>query len=81
LSLIHEAENNPKVRKVLPGLIAIIRDLGAQPVIEGIETQVQLNIAIESGSTLLQGNFLGKPVTAKELKPARIFASSIPAAA
>ncbi|HSH54843.1 MAG TPA: EAL domain-containing protein [Methylotenera sp.] len=73
LTIIHEAENNPKVRKILPSLINIIRDLGAKPIIEGIETQAQLDIAVQSGSTLLQGYFLGKPVIAKELQPSKLF--------
>ncbi len=69
LSIVQQAEDNPRVRKILPKLVDIIRDLGAQPVIEGIETQVQLDLAIETGSTLLQGYFLGKPVVARELQP------------
>jgi EAL domain-containing protein (putative c-di-GMP-specific phosphodiesterase class I) len=73
LSLIKEAESNIKVRKVLSGLINIIRDLGAKPIVEGIETQSQLDIAIQAGATLLQGYFLGKPVTAKELQPSSLF--------
>lgn len=67
-SLIQKAEQNTRIRKILPGLIKMIKDLGAQPVITGIETQVQLDIAIESGAVLIQGFFLAKPVTAKELQ-------------
>lgn len=73
LSIIHEAEHNIKVRKGLPSLISLIRDLGAKPIIEGIETQNQLDIAVQAGATLLQGYFLGKPVTAKELQPSSLF--------
>ncbi len=51
----------------------LIRDLGAKPIIEGIETQNQLDIAVQAGGTLLQGYFLGKPVTAKELQPSTLF--------
>lgn len=69
-SLIKEAERNPRVRKILPRLIQLVHDIGAQPVITGIESQAGLEIAIESGSTLLQGYFLGRPATAKELQPA-----------
>lgn len=68
-SLIKEAERSPRVRKILPGLIQLVRDIGAQPVITGIESQTGLEIAIASGSTLLQGYFLGQPVTAHELQP------------
>lgn len=68
LGLIQKAEQNERVRRILPGLIRMIKDLGAQPVITGIETQAQLDIAIESGAVLIQGFFLAKPVTAKELQ-------------
>lgn len=73
LSIIQEAEHNFRVRKALPSLINLIRDLGAKPIIEGIETQTQLDIAVQAGGTLLQGYFLGKPVTAKELQPSTLF--------
>ena len=76
-SLIQKAEQNARVRKILPGLIKMIKDLGAQPIITGIETQAQLDIAIESGTVLIQGFFLAKPVTANELQPANLFKTSI----
>ena len=76
LSIIQEAEQNAKVRKLLPNLIHIIEDIGAKAIIEGIETQTHLDIALQSGGTLLQGYFLGKPVTAKELQPSKLFKSS-----
>ncbi|MFM2434302.1 MAG: hypothetical protein RL063_281 [Pseudomonadota bacterium] len=72
-NLIQKAEGNDRVRKILPGLIKMIKDLGAQPVITGIETQTQLNIAIETGATLFQGYFLAKPETAKKLQPSALF--------
>ncbi|NOU25887.1 MAG: EAL domain-containing protein [Methylotenera sp.] len=73
LNLIQKAERNERVRKILPGLIQMIKDIGAKPIITGIETQVQLDIAMETGSTLFQGYFLAKPVTAKELQPSALF--------
>ncbi|MCB4811101.1 EAL domain-containing protein [Methylovorus menthalis] len=81
IQLIQEAERNPRVRKIIPKLLGIISDLGAQPVIQGIETQIQFDIAIESGASLLQGYFLGKPVTAKELQAVSVFKPSIRVAA
>ncbi|MES2636908.1 MAG: EAL domain-containing protein, partial [Pseudomonadota bacterium] len=50
-----------------------IKALGARAVVTGVETQSQLNIAIESGATLLQGNFLGNAVAAKELQKVNVF--------
>jgi len=73
LNLIQKSEQNERVRKSLPGLIKIIKDLGAQPIITGIETQAQLDIAIETGSSLVQGYFLAKPVTANELQSSTLF--------
>jgi EAL domain-containing protein (putative c-di-GMP-specific phosphodiesterase class I) len=73
LNLIQQAETDKRVRSALPGLIKIIKDLGAKPIVTGIETQVQLDIALESGGTLFQGYFLAKPVTAKELQPSALF--------
>ena len=76
-SLIQQAEDNDRIRKALPGLVQVITDLGAQAVINGIATQVQLNIALESGTKLFQGDFLGKPVAAKDLQPSEIFKKSL----
>lgn len=77
--LIQSAAENERVRKSLPGLVKMINDTGAQAVITGIETQAQLNIAIESGANLVQGYFLARPVTAKELQPSTQFKSRITA--
>lgn len=77
LQLIQKAEQNSQVKKILPGLIKMIKDLGAQPIITGIETQAQLDIAIETGSSLVQGFFLAKPVTAKELQPSKLFKTNV----
>lgn len=75
MSLIQKAEQNVRIRKILPGLIKMIKDLDAKPIITGIETQAQLDIAIESGTSLVQGFFLAKPVTAKELQSSTLFKS------
>ncbi|PKO46515.1 MAG: EAL domain-containing protein [Betaproteobacteria bacterium HGW-Betaproteobacteria-22] len=73
LSIIQKAEHTPRLQKLLPGLIKMIKDIDAQPVVTGIETQSQLDIAIEAGANLVQGYFLARPVTAKELQPAGYF--------
>lgn len=66
LSIIHEAEHNPKVRRMLPKLIEVIQELGARAVIEGIENETQHSIALDAGGTLLQGYHLGRPGPAGE---------------
>lgn len=66
-SLIQDAERHPHVRNILPRLTDIINTLGTRTIIKGIETQAQLDIAVQAGKALLQGNFLGSPANAAEL--------------
>ncbi len=75
-SLIQQAETNDHLYKILPSLVDGIKALNARAVIAGVETQSQLNIAVESGAKLLQGNFLGKAVAAKELQNTDLFKTS-----
>ncbi|WP_020167659.1 MULTISPECIES: EAL domain-containing protein [Methylotenera] len=76
-SLIQQAETNDNLYKVLPSLIAGVKAIDARAVVTGVETQSQLNIAIESGATLLQGDFLGKAVAAKDLQKTDLFKPSV----
>lgn len=73
LSLIQQAETDARVQAALPALVQLIHDIGAKAIVTGIETQYQLNLGIASGATLLQGYFLGKPATAKDLQPNKFF--------
>ena len=72
-TIIKKAEENDQLKNILPGLIKMIRDIGGEAIVTGIENQKQLEIAIETGATLLQGPFLGEAVSAKELQPSNIF--------
>lgn len=67
--LIQAAEHNDKLRLALRHLLQFIRELGAEPVIEGIENQAQFDIALEAGGNLLQGYFLGHPMSIRALRP------------
>ena len=72
-TIIKKAEENDQLKNILPGLIKMIRDIGGEAIVTGIEKQKQLDIAIETGATLLPGPFLGEAVSAKELQPSNIF--------
>jgi EAL domain-containing protein (putative c-di-GMP-specific phosphodiesterase class I) len=72
LAIIQLAETDGKVRRVLPKLIEIVHALGARAIVEGIENEVQLNIAMDAGAKLLQGYFLGKPATAQCWQKAKL---------
>lgn len=60
-SLIVQAVDNRRARRILPKLIEIIHDLGALAVCEGIETPVQEKLACDAGADLLQGFYYARP--------------------
>ena len=61
-SLIVQAVENPRAQRILPKLVEIIHDLGAQSLCEGIETREQHALALDAGAQLLQGYYYAKPV-------------------
>lgn len=60
-SIIQTAETNSRLQKILPKLVEIIRELGAEVVVEGVETQAQLDLARNAGVYLVQGYLQGRP--------------------
>ena len=66
-SLIQHAEQNTPLQKVLPKLIEIVRDLGGQTIVEGIETPKQEELAIRAGAHLLQGYHIGRPAPSQAI--------------
>lgn len=66
-SLIHDAERYSHAKNVLLKLTEIIHTLGIRTIFKGIETQQQLDIAVQSHNSLLQGNFLSAPANARKL--------------
>lgn len=64
--IIQQAESNLRLQRILPKLVEIIRELGEEVVIEGVETEAQLQLARNAGAHLVQGYFLGRPAAAHE---------------
>ncbi len=60
-AVIQAAEHTSGAAAVIHGLVNIFHGIGAQVLIEGIETPVQLAIAQDTGADLLQGYYLGYP--------------------
>ncbi|MDD4928083.1 MAG: EAL domain-containing protein [Gallionella sp.] len=63
-AVIHAAERSAV--PVIQGLVNIFHSIGAQVVIEGIETAEQLALARDTGADLLQGYYLAHPQFAGE---------------
>lgn len=60
-SLIVQGTTNERARRILPKLVEIIHELGAQVVCEGIENIAQHQLAIDAGADLVQGYRYGRP--------------------
>lgn len=60
-SLIRRAEADERLRRSLSGLVAIIHELGAEVIVENVETENQLELTRVAGADLVQGYFLGSP--------------------
>lgn len=74
-SLIEQSVWDRRVRNLLPHLVALLHEIGALVVMEGIETEDQGLIALDSGVDLMQGFLLGRPrPTATEGEPATLSA-------
>ena len=60
-TLIAAAAHAPKARRVLPATIALIHEAGSLALIEGVETEHQATIAMDSDTDLVQGYYFGRP--------------------
>jgi EAL domain-containing protein (putative c-di-GMP-specific phosphodiesterase class I) len=59
--LIHQSLDHPRARRVLPQLIALLHDLNARVVCEGIETERQHEHVAQAGTDLVQGYWYARP--------------------
>jgi len=58
----------PSKRRLLSSLVAIVRDLGAEPLAEGVETAEEAAACIDIGFTRAQGYFFGPPRYVDEVR-------------
>jgi EAL domain-containing protein (putative c-di-GMP-specific phosphodiesterase class I) len=60
-AMLLKASGNKSIRNLLSGIISLLHQAGALVLIEGIETQDQAMIALESDADFVQGYFFAKP--------------------
>ncbi len=60
-SLIRQALDHRRVRNLLPHLVALLHEIGALVIMEGVETEDQALIAVDSNVDLIQGFAFGEP--------------------
>jgi EAL domain-containing protein (putative c-di-GMP-specific phosphodiesterase class I) len=66
-SIITQAAINPSVRRVIPNLVNLIHEAGSLALMEGVETEEEALIAIDSDIDFVQGYYFAKP--ARTLPP------------
>ncbi|CUA81931.1 EAL domain, c-di-GMP-specific phosphodiesterase class I (or its enzymatically inactive variant) [Gulbenkiania indica] len=59
--LLRSAVTQPRTRNLLSRLVHLMHEIGALVVEEGIETETDVLVALESGCDLVQGYFIGRP--------------------
>jgi len=69
LALTKEIDKAPGQRqRMLASLVQMVRDLGIQPLAEGMETEGEAKVCVELGFELNQGFFYGEPVPLEDLQ-------------
>ncbi|WP_293227511.1 EAL domain-containing protein [Paludibacterium sp.] len=59
--LLRQASGNPRLRNLLYRLVHLMHESGALVVQEGIETEGDVLVALESGCDLVQGDYVARP--------------------
>jgi EAL domain-containing protein (putative c-di-GMP-specific phosphodiesterase class I) len=59
--------DNPRARRIVEAIVAMAHGLGADVVVEGIETEAQLAVLHELGCRYAQGWLVGRPLSREEL--------------
>jgi len=60
-SLLLQAEQDARIRRVLPRLVEIVHELDAKTILEGVENATQMQLALDAGVDWIQGYHLGRP--------------------
>jgi EAL domain-containing protein (putative c-di-GMP-specific phosphodiesterase class I) len=60
-TMIVLAAHDSSARRMLPGMIAVLHEAGCLVLVEGIETEREAMIAMESDADLVQGWYFGRP--------------------
>ncbi|OZD67381.1 phytochrome-like protein cph2 [Rhodococcus sp. 06-1059B-a] len=62
-TLVHGIDTDPTRRAATAALAAFAREVGATLIMEGVETEEELRVAVELDVDMVQGFYTGRPVT------------------
>jgi EAL domain-containing protein (putative c-di-GMP-specific phosphodiesterase class I) len=60
-TMLIQARENGRVRRVLPSLVALLHETGCLTLIEGIESEEEVMVAMDAGVDFVQGFFFARP--------------------
>jgi len=60
-SMMLRAVDSDDIRQLLPGIVSLLHQAGSLVIMEGIETEAQALIAMESDADMVQGYFFARP--------------------
>lgn len=61
-SMIQGAAESRRIRRLLPGIVSLLRESGALVVLEGVETEEEAKVALETEADFVQGFYFSRPV-------------------
>ncbi|MGD9158053.1 MAG: EAL domain-containing protein [Desulfobacteraceae bacterium] len=61
-SMIEQASGEKKIRDLFPGVVSLLHQAGSLVLIEGIETEEQAIIALDSDADFVQGYYFARPM-------------------
>lgn len=65
-SFIRDIETNPASKNIVRSVIALCRDMDLSCVVEGVETDEQLQIVQQLGGNVIQGFIFSRPISAEK---------------
>jgi EAL domain-containing protein (putative c-di-GMP-specific phosphodiesterase class I) len=60
-SMIRGAAENKRIRRLLPGIVSLLRESGALVVLEGVETEEEARVVFETEADFVQGFYFARP--------------------
>ncbi|MHB1756409.1 MAG: EAL domain-containing protein [Leptospirillum sp.] len=60
-SMIQGAAENKRIRRLLPGIVSLLRESGALVVLEGVETEEEARVVFETEADFVQGFYFARP--------------------
>ncbi len=67
--LVVEAVANPRARRLVSNIVALLHEAGSLVLLEGVETQDQATLAMEADCDFVQGYFFGRPMPGLVTEP------------